>query len=138
MNLYAKRRRLKALIAFVVASLVTTASAWLSPAAQQPAQPPANKAAKVFRTQCALCHGDHGQGTDVGKTLNVVSLDADAVQKQSDAALRQVIVEGKNRMPPFGEALDAPTVDQLLGLVREFKKPAADLKQPGRSQGQDQ
>jgi cytochrome c553 len=43
----------------------------------------------TFHTNCAVCHGEDGGGSAVGKTLNVPDLRSSAVQKQTDGHSRR-------------------------------------------------
>src|SRR5712664_1645398 len=76
----------------------------------------------TFRTKCAMCHGQDGGGSDVGKSMNVRDLRSQAVQKQPDADLAQVISNGKAGMPPFKSSLSE---DQIHGLVTYIRSLAA-------------
>src|ERR1700731_511101 len=69
----------------------------------------------TFRTKCAMCHGQDGAGSDVGKSMNIPDLRSLAVQKVPDAELAQIISNGKAGMPPFKSSLSE---DQIHGLVR--------------------
>ena len=80
----------------------------------------ASKAA--FRTKCAMCHGQDGGGSDVGKSMNVPDLRSQAVQKRPDAELAQVISNGKGGMPAFKSSLSE---DQIHGLVTHIRSLAA-------------
>jgi len=76
----------------------------------------------TFRTKCAMCHGQDGAGSDVGKSMNVPDLRSQAVQKVPDAELAQVISNGKAGMPPFKSSLSE---DQIHGLVTYIRSLAA-------------
>jgi mono/diheme cytochrome c family protein len=57
-------------------------------------------AAKIFKTNCSLCHSADGSGdSPTGKAMHAKDLRSDEIQKQSDAALIEVMtrVEGKSR-----------------------------------------
>ena len=54
----------------------------------------------TFRTKCAMCHGQDGAGSEVGKSMNVPDLRSSVVQKLPDAQLAQIISDGKGGMPP--------------------------------------
>jgi len=69
-----------------------------------------------------MCHGQDGAGSDVGKSMNVPDLRSQAVQKQPDAELAQVISNGKAGMPPFKSSLSE---DQIHGLVTYIRSLAA-------------
>lgn len=70
--------------------------------------------ASTFRAKCAVCHGQDGGGSQVGKTMNVPDLRSPAIQKQSDAELAQIISDGRGGMPSFKGSLSD---DQIHGLV---------------------
>ncbi len=74
--------------------------------------------AATFRTKCAMCHGQDGAGSEVGKTMNVPDLRSPEVQKLQDAALVQVISDGKGGMPSFKSSL---TADQIQALVKHIR-----------------
>jgi cytochrome c6 len=71
-------------------------------------------ASATFRTKCAMCHGQDGGGSEVGKSMNVPDLRSPAVQKLPDVELAQVISTGKGGMPSFKNSLSD---DQIHGLV---------------------
>jgi mono/diheme cytochrome c family protein len=72
----------------------------------------------TFKTKCVTCHGQDGGGSQVGKTMNVPDLRSPAVQKQADAALAQMISDGKGGMPSFKDSLSE---DQIHGLVTHIR-----------------
>ena len=80
-------------------------------------------AAKVFKTNCVLCHSADGSGDSVtGKALHAKDLRSDEVQKQSDAALTEVITRGKGKMPAFGTKIHPDGVTKLVAYIRELPK----------------
>ena len=68
----------------------------------------------TFRTKCAMCHGQDGGGSEVGKSMKVPDLRSPAVQKLSDSELAQAIANGKGGMPQFK---NSPSEDQIQALV---------------------
>jgi cytochrome c6 len=78
--------------------------------------------ASTFRAKCAVCHGQDGGGSQVGKTMNVPDLRSSAVQKQTDSELAQIISAGKGGMPSFKGSLSD---DQIHGLVTHVRSLAA-------------
>jgi mono/diheme cytochrome c family protein len=79
-------------------------------AAAAPAAPPAS-AAETFRTHCAVCHGDAGEGI-AGPPLRPLAIPA--------ADVPIVVREGRGQMPPFSpqqvpDAALAALVDFLAG-----------------------
>jgi len=77
---------------------------------------------KLFHTKCAVCHGDDGRGSDVGKSLDVVDLHSPAVQKQTDAQLIDAVTNGKGKMPPNKGRITAAQIKSLVAYVRELGK----------------
>jgi cytochrome c6 len=72
----------------------------------------------TFRTKCAMCHGQDGGGSEVGKSMNVSDLRSPAVQKLTDAQLAQVIADGKGGMPPFKSSLSEDEIHALVAHLR--------------------
>jgi cytochrome c6 len=72
----------------------------------------------TFRTKCAMCHGQDGGGSEVGKSMNVPDLRSPLVQKLPDAELAQVISNGKGGMPAFKNSLSQ---DQIHAVVRQIR-----------------
>jgi len=89
-----------------------------------PAQNSAGVAA-TFRTKCAMCHGEDGAGSDVGKSMNVPDLRSETVQKLPDTELAQAISNGKGGMPSFKGSLSP---DQIQALVKHIRTLAAKTK----------
>jgi len=74
----------------------------------------------TFRTKCAVCHGQDGGGSDVGKSMNVPDLRAPAVQKLSDPQLTQIISKGKGGMPSFKNSLSEEQIHALVAHLRSL------------------
>jgi cytochrome c6 len=76
-------------------------------------------AVKVYKTNCELCHGADGSGnTGPGKAFHARDLRSDETQKQSDAALSEVIAKGRGKMPAFGEKVKPDDVTKLVAYIR--------------------
>ncbi len=84
----------------------------------------------TFRTKCAMCHGQDGGGSEVGKSMNVPDLRSPAVQKLSDDQLAQIISNGKGGMPSFKNSLSEGQIHDLVKYIRSTRHPA--LLQRGR------
>ena len=94
---------------FVVSSVAITA-------AQNPGK-------TVFASKCAICHGVDGKGsTSIGKSLKIADLHSESAAKMSDADLKNVITNGKNKMPPFKGKLTDAQLDQVVSYIRELQK----------------
>ncbi len=106
------RFHLKSLrIALFVASLVLTfrlAQAQKSELAENP----------VFASNCAKCHGK----TAEGRMFAGPSLASPKVVAASTDELRNIITNGRRRMPKFGEKLTAEQIDRLVGQIKALSK----------------
>jgi cytochrome c6 len=76
----------------------------------------------TFRTKCAMCHGQDGGGSEVGKSMNVPDLRLPAVQKLPDAELAQVISNGKGGMPSFKNSLGPDEVHAMVTHIRSLRQ----------------
>ena len=74
----------------------------------------------TFRTKCAMCHGQDGSGSEVGKSMHVPDLRSPAVQKLPDAQLAQIISDGKGGMPSFKNLLSGDQVHSLVAHIRSL------------------
>ena len=81
---------------------------------------PDSAASATFRTKCAMCHGQDGGGSEVGKSMNVPDLRSPAVQKLPDSQLAQIISDGKGGMPPFKNSLSEDQVHSLVAHIRSL------------------
>jgi cytochrome c6 len=76
-------------------------------------------AARIYKTNCELCHGPDGSGnTGPGKAMHARDLRSDETQKQSDAALSEVITKGRGKMPAFGAKLKPDEITKLVAYIR--------------------
>jgi cytochrome c6 len=74
----------------------------------------------TFQTKCAMCHGQDGAGSAVGKSLNVPDLRSPVVQKLPDAEIAQVISNGKGGMPSFKGSLERDQIQALVTHIRSL------------------
>jgi mono/diheme cytochrome c family protein len=85
----------------------------------------------VFRAACAGCHGEQGEGGELGGKINDPSL----LSLLSNQVLRRMIITGRadlgmpNFAQPDGRANDFQPltnkdVDDLVALLAEWRKPA--------------
>ena len=80
-------------------------------------------AAKLYKTNCALCHSADGSGdSPSGKALHAKDLRSEEVQKQSDEVLSEVITKGKGKMPAFGAKIKPDDVKKLVAYLRELPR----------------
>jgi cytochrome c6 len=79
--------------------------------------------AKFFKANCTLCHAADGSGSSpTGKAMHAKDLRSDEVQKESDAALSEIITKGKGKMPAFGAKLSADDVTKMVAFLRALPK----------------
>jgi mono/diheme cytochrome c family protein len=113
-----------------------------APAAESPlVSPTAQEAQTLFKTVCAVCHGENGTGNGVGaagldpKPRNYTD---PAWQKQvTDAQIKQIIVYGGAAvgkspvMPAQSQLAQKPeVVDELVRIVRGFGAAPASPPRP--------
>jgi len=80
-------------------------------------------AAKLYKTNCALCHSANGSGdSPSGKALHAKDLRSEEVQKQSDEALSEVITKGKGKMPAFGAKIKPDDIKKWVADLRELPR----------------
>ena len=114
-----KIRRFEVRVSTVLTALV--GALLLLPVSTLRANSGADSAASsaMFRTKCAMCHGQDGAGSSVGKSMNVLDLRSPVVQKLPDAELAQVISNGKGGMPSFKSSLERGS-DSGVGDAHSF------------------
>jgi mono/diheme cytochrome c family protein len=79
--------------------------------------------AKIFKTNCTLCHSDDGSGSSsTGKAFHAKDLRSTEVQKQTDAELTEVITKGRGKMPAFGGKIKPDEMPKLVAYLRELPK----------------
>jgi len=78
---------------------------------------------KAFKANCVLCHAANGSGDSAaGKALKAKDLRSPEVQKQTDAALTEVITKGKGKMPAFGAKIQPDDIKKLVAYLRDLAK----------------
>jgi mono/diheme cytochrome c family protein len=132
----------------VLSSLVLTGAFASPPQAQQPAAPPADakippeavslvnpvkstadslaRAKKIYGYECAMCHGDSGDGAgDLAKNMKVKMVDfrdPSALKGQTDGELFYIIKNGKGEMEGEGERVKPDDTWNLVNYLRSFSK----------------
>ncbi|MGD0736937.1 MAG: cytochrome c [Terracidiphilus sp.] len=141
-----------AAILFEFAALTPPAVVAAGSPQQPPAAAPANtakstpasreRAKKLYTMDCALCHGDNGNGkTDLAKDMQLTIADwtdPKTLENRSDQELYNVIRNGKDKMPSEDESrAKKDEVYALIAYIREISKnqpapaaPAADATTP--------
>jgi mono/diheme cytochrome c family protein len=72
----------------------------------------------VYKKDCAGCHGKTAQGRHFGGP----SLISDKVAGATSDHLRDMITNGKGRMPKFGEKLTSDKIDLLVQQIQAANK----------------
>ena len=83
------------------------------------------KAKKTYNIDCAMCHGETGDGKgDMAEDIKNVTdfTKPDALKDKSDAELFTIIRKGKGDMPPEGDRAKNDDVWGLVNYVRELAK----------------
>jgi mono/diheme cytochrome c family protein len=79
--------------------------------------------AKVYKTNCVLCHAADGSGSSAsGKAMNAKDLKSQEAQEKSDAELAEFITQGKGKMPAFAKKLKPDDIKGLVAYIREMPK----------------
>jgi mono/diheme cytochrome c family protein len=119
-----------ALVVFALPTATTLASGAPQAAPAKPSTASLDKAKKLYAVDCAVCHGDNGNGkTDLATSLQVTLLDwtdPNALASKSDQQLFDLIRKGKDKMP--AEDASRAKNDEITGLVayiRQFSKGGA-------------
>jgi mono/diheme cytochrome c family protein len=80
-------------------------------------------AGATYKAKCSGCHGPDGAGsTPAGKAMKVRDFHAPEVQKETDAELTDIIANGKNKMPKYGDKLKDLEIKDLVGYVQMLGK----------------
>ena len=105
-----------------VVMLILFLAATVAPSPAQGPNAPSDGAG-LFKAKCAMCHGPDGAGkTLMGQKLSIRDLHSADVQKQADAALSQMIAQGKGKMPAFSQKLSDDQIKLLVAHIRELGK----------------
>ena len=72
----------------------------------------------VFQANCAKCHGKTAEGRHFGGP----SLISDKTAATSTADLRNIITNGKGRMPKYASKLTSEEIDTLIQQIKTISK----------------
>ncbi len=72
----------------------------------------------MFQNNCAKCHGKDADG----RFMAGPSLTSKKAAALSTDELRNMITNGKGRMPKFGDKLTAAQIDTLVAEIEAAKK----------------
>jgi mono/diheme cytochrome c family protein len=134
-------------IGFILFSLLLVACVLGAQQSKPPANPPADskvpaeeaqkenpvkpspqslaKGKKTYTIDCAMCHGENGDGKgDLAADLkNVTDFTApEALKDRSDGELFYIIRKGKGEMPPEGDRAKSDDIWNLVNYIRSLKK----------------
>jgi mono/diheme cytochrome c family protein len=109
---------------FVAVSLASLALITPPPASSQAAHKPADTSAAVhagedvFTQKCFQCHSVLEGQVRLGPSLYHVSKGPHP--KKTQAEIREILANGKGKMPPFKEILTQEDTDNLLAYLRSL------------------
>jgi cytochrome c5 len=102
---------------------------------KNPVKPTAESLAaarKVYGFDCAMCHGDQGDGKgDLVESMKLTMHDwrePASLAGITDGEIRYIIIKGKGKMPGEDNRLPDNMCWNLVNLVRDFAKKAAPEK----------
>jgi mono/diheme cytochrome c family protein len=106
-----------------VGAFFVLAFAMMSPVGfAQAAASPGLSGAELFKNNCALCHGDKGAGSVLGKRLLTPDLRSKEIHQKTPSALAQTISAGKKNMPPFASKLSSAEIEKLVAYVKQLHR----------------
>jgi mono/diheme cytochrome c family protein len=81
------------------------------------------KAASLYKTSCAQCHGTTGEAdTPAGKAFNARSLKSPEVLKMSDEEMLALTKKGKGKMPAWEEVLSDDELKSVIAYIHTLQK----------------
>jgi mono/diheme cytochrome c family protein len=83
------------------------------------------KGKKTYAIDCAMCHGENGDGKgDLAADMkNVTDFTApDALKNHTDGELFYIMRKGKGDMPPEGDRAKNDDIWNLVNYIRSLKK----------------
>jgi mono/diheme cytochrome c family protein len=83
------------------------------------------KGKKTYAIDCAMCHGENGDGKgDLAADMkNVTDFTApDAMKNRTDGELFYIMRKGKGEMPPEGDRAKNDDIWNLVNYIRSLKK----------------
>jgi mono/diheme cytochrome c family protein len=92
------------------------------------------KAKQFYGWDCAMCHGDNGDGKGDVAAEQKLTLrnfrDADSLAKMSDGELYYIIQNGKGKMPGDGDRLKGDGIWNMVILLRKMSNTQAPAQAP--------
>ncbi|HLH07658.1 MAG TPA: c-type cytochrome [Terriglobales bacterium] len=76
----------------------------------------------VFKSKCAMCHGQDCAGkTVMGQKFNIPDLHSADVQKKSASELAAIVTKGKNKMPAYEGKLTPEQISQVSAFIKSLR-----------------
>jgi mono/diheme cytochrome c family protein len=89
---------------------------------------------KLYGYQCAMCHGDNGDGkTELAESMKLTMKDYtnhDALKDFTDGALFYILEKGKGKMPGQEGRMKPEQKWNLVNYIRSFSKKTAEAPKP--------
>jgi mono/diheme cytochrome c family protein len=83
----------------------------------------ADPGADIYKTRCAMCHGDDGAAsTPAGKAFKAAAFSDPAIVKIPDADRLAIVKKGMDKMPAFGDKLTDDQIKAVLAYIRTLEK----------------
>ena len=81
--------------------------------------------AEIYMAKCKKCHGENGLGEPKAleklcKGLELEKLSLAPIAEKSDADVRKLTVEGKEKMPAYAEKLTPEEIDAVVAYCRKL------------------
>jgi cytochrome c6 len=77
----------------------------------------------IYKSKCQTCHGATGAAdTPTGKALKAIPFADPEVAKMSDAALMDIIENGKGPMPAFKGTLQSQQIKAVISYIHTLEK----------------
>jgi mono/diheme cytochrome c family protein len=114
-------------VALIALTLVASQPGGAQAPAAKPSADSLAKAKSLYAMDCAMCHGDNGNGqSDLAKSMDLTLADWTSpatLSGKSDADLFAIIRNGKDKMPPEDAArVNDAGVRNLIVYIRSFSK----------------
>lgn len=89
---------------------------------------------KLYRYQCAMCHGEKGDGkSELGEAMKLEMKDytsPDALKDLTDGSLNYIIEKGKGQMPSQEGRMSANQKWNMINYIRSLAKKSAEAPKP--------
>jgi mono/diheme cytochrome c family protein len=84
---------------------------------------------KIYDSKCASCHGIDGKISTLGLALGSKDLRSAEAQQVTDVQMKQLISEGKDKMPAYKNTLSADEISAVIKYLRTLKMDDGSAKQ---------